>query len=1101
VLHRFLPILTFAAAASAQSDLCLTGNSAIKPLNQRLENSGYRYVWADTNQTMFPADRYTAGWISFEEGYLCDGSSTGLPFQGKQRDVVRYTGYAWPEEGYSLEVVLGEVCEVKKVKLAGARFVILKGLSKKAQRWLPLAKGATEATVNGFRTDHFRIEYGGNAGELEIWGKPLGEAASLFTPKPLPPVAADKPFKGLSMKPSATPPMAPDPFVYPQPSEMLFSKELLQLPEKCPIVVAKDADEKVRQIGQALARHASGLVFMDLEVTDKPPERVAVWLGLATDNGRWSEMAKRRKLGQDEIKPEGYGVEIGPDGATLVGRDLRGLYYATRTFLMLLQPQRRGAAVPHGYVRDFPRGEIRPAFAFGGWEGDFKRQQAIALATLKYSFLQGSRPQRELMRANYLRYFVKGQLFPSSRCGTGGDLLEAKPGVRKHSLDITRLSACPSHPDYWNRTIPILEKNIEGWEGDLVDLGLDEMLDNPFNICPRCRARGLSTKENIFDAYMKAYRFLKKRNMGVYAFATGFRRYEPFDFYTQVPADSVIANYLRVKENTELKGHGYRVIGGSTRPVQIEKGSPLHAAVVWNWGSEDKAAMFGEGKIRSQVIIAEQNWSTDKPEWESPVWHSRVNRAMNFVTHIIDRIPLPVPGERQEFFTADLTGQVNRSLKDDALADGKGWLDGGPGKDLRHLPTGTLTCRDVPLAISQDEQAAIVVAGPGNATGRFPDQVTDIPIGRKAAELYFLHTCGKEVWSSLGRRVLLVGFYRIRFEDGTFLTVPIHFGYHIAEWTRDFGYRQLEFEPAGAPLAGATVAWRGGTDDGSDVTLFMMPWRNPYPDKTIAAMDVLASAQSESGGNQLCLFAISGRVPTELDVRATSGMPLPALRKYRSRPALPEGVETIDLVRRSPPPLPQMMGYKKEWTTNDKWFSAAIESVTGIPYAFEKSEMNRGAYAALDPDDDPWRFASRGKVNPSRITINFKRYIDLSAVEVKGVLPRIRYPGFYPIDFQAKVFAGNGNDIKLGPIAGHEGQEGAERWVFESPIRASGIEVFVSKGDGLSAVHLYARKGALPPARFKPTKMDKSSITIGDEASRTDEISDEEVKDEFEGID
>jgi len=59
----------------------------------------------------------------------------------------------------------------------------------------------------------------------------------------------------------------------------------------------------------------------------------------------------------------------------------------------------------------------------------------------------------------------------------------------------------------------------------------------------------------------------------------------------------------------------------------------------------------------------------------------------------------------------------------------------------------------------------------------------------------------------------------------------------------------------------------------------------------------------------------------------------------------------------------------------------------------------------------------------------------------------------------------------------------------------------VSKGDGLSAVHLYARKGALPPARFKPTKMDKSSITIGDEASRTDEISDEEVKDEFEGID
>jgi hypothetical protein len=1101
VLCRLLSILIFGSCAFAESDRCLTGNSAIKPLNQRLVNSGYRYVWANTNQTMFPADRYTAGWISFEEGYLCDSNPYLLPFQGKEREVTRYTNYAWPKEGYSLEVVLGQVCEVKRARLTGAKSVILKAFSDKAHRWLPIAKGKNELTVTGFRTAHFRIEYGGSVGELELWGKPLGEKGRVAIPNPLPPAPADKPFKGLAMKPASAPSTAPDPFVYPQPIEMQFSKELLQLPEKCPIVVAKNASEQIRQIGQTLAEHAGSLVFLDLEVTDKPPTGVAVWLGLATDGGKWSELAKRRKLGENEIKSEGYGVEVGPEGVMLVGRDLRGLYYATRTFLMLLQPRRRGAAVPHGYVRDFPRGEIRPAFAFGGWTGDFKEQQAIALATLKYSFLQGGDPARGLMKANYLRYFVNGQLFPGSKSGTEGDLLEAKPGVRKHSLDITRLSGCPSHPDYWMRTMAHFEKNIVGWEGDFVDIGLDEMLDNPFNICPRCRSRGLTTKENIFDAYMKAYRFLKKRNMGVYAFATGFRRYEPFDFFTQVPTDSVLGNYLRHKENTELKSHGYRVVGGSTKPVQVEKGSPLHSGVVWNWGSEDKAAMFGEGKIRSQVIIAEQNWSTEKPEWKSPVWHSRVNRALDFVTHIIDRIPLTVQGEKQEYFTANVAGKANRSLKDDVYADGKGWLDEGPGSDLRHLPTGPLKCRDVPLKITDKEKAAIIVAGPGNANGRFPDQVSDIPIGRKAAELYFLHTCGRKVWSSLGRRVLLVGFYRIRFEDGTFLTVPIHYGYHITEWTREFKYRPMEFEPAGAPLAGATVAWRGGTDDGNDVTLVMMPWRNPYPEKSITAVDVLSSAQSESGGNQLCLLGISGRVPTELDIRATKGMPLPPLRTYRPRPALPEGVEALDLVRRTPAPLPQSMGYKKEWITNDKWFSATIESVAGIPFTFEKSEMNRGAYSALDPDDDPWRIASRGKVNPCSITINFKRYIDLSAVEVKGILPRIRYPGFNPIDFEAKVFVRNGQDIKLGTVSGHDGQEGAERWVFEKPIKASGIEIFVSKGDGLSAIHLYAKKGAIPAARFKPTKMDKESLTIGDEAKKPDDFSDEDATDEFEGVD
>lgn len=1101
MLHRLIPILLFGSCVFAESDRCLTGNSAIKPLNEKLVNSGYRYVWDNTNQTMFPADRYTAGWISFEEGYLCDGSLSGIPFQGKQREVTKYTGYAWPKKGYSLEIVLGQICEVKKVKLAGAQSFILKGFSEEAQRWLPLAKGENELTVSGFSTDRFRVEYGGNAAELEIWGKPLGAKGRVSIPNPLPPAPAEKPFKGLSMKPASTPPMAPDPFVYPQPGEMQFSKELLQLPEKCQIVVAKNASEQIRQIGRTLARHTGSLVFLDLEVTDNPPAGVAVWLGLATDGDRWSEMAKRRKLGETEINPEGYGLEVGPEGVVLVGRDIRGLYYATRTFLMLLQPRQRGAVVPQGYVRDFPRSEIRPAFAFGGWTGDFKEQQAIALATLKYSFLQGGEPPRSLMRDNFLRYFINGQLFPASRCGTDGDLLEAKPGIRQHSLDITRLSGCPSHPDYWMRTMAYFEKNIEGWEGDFVDIGLDEMLDNPFNICPRCRSRGLTTKENIYDAYMKAYRFLKKRNMGVYAFATGFRRYEPFDFFTQVPTDSVLANYLRPKENTELKSHGYRVVGGYTKPVQVEKDSPLHAGVVWNWGSEDKAAMFGEGKIRSQVIIAEQNWSTDKPEWESPVWHSRVNRALDFVTHIIDRIPLPVPGERHEYFTADLAEQANRSLKDDVYADGKGWLDEGPGRDLRHLPAGTLNCSDVPLKITDKEKAAIVVAGPGNADGRFPDQVSDIPIGRKAAELYFLHTCGRAVWSSLGRRVLLVGFYRIRFEDGTFLTVPIHYGYHIIEWTRAFGYQEMEFEPAGAPLAGATVAWRGGTDDASDVTLFMMPWRNPYPDKLIASVDVLASGQSESGGNQLCLLSISGRVPTELDMRATKGMPKPKLREYRARPTLPEGVEMLDLVRRTPAPLPQFMEYKKEWVTNDKWFSATIESVNGIPNAFEKSEMNRGAYSALDPDDDPWRIASRGSVNPCKITISFKRYIDLSAVEVKGILPIIRYPGFNPVDFEAKVFARNGQEIKLGPVAGHEGQEGAERWVLESPVKASGIEIFVSKGDGLSAIQLYAKKGALPPARFKPTRMDKESLTIGDEAKKPGDFSDEDATDEFEGTD
>ncbi|MDP7249901.1 MAG: glycoside hydrolase family 20 zincin-like fold domain-containing protein [Planctomycetota bacterium] len=1108
-LHRRLYTVIFCLCACilhAEPEICLTGNAEQKAFNKRLLTAGYRYVWVGTNQPVFPGERYLSGWLSFKEGMLCDDHVFALPFQSQLRDKTKYTSYAWPrsKKGVELEIDLGRVCEVTRFSLAGSKEIIVKGYSDKTGRWLPLVAGEGMLKIRGFRCRRFRVENTGDFAEMYIWGRVLDEGAATSLPQPLPAATPDKKFAGLNLKPSGTPPMAPDPFVYPQPQEMSFGKEVIVFPKDCPLVIppGKNADA-VRQIAETLSTHIKTLVNLDFRITDKAAGP-AVYLGLASDPGIWSEVGERRRLAEDQIAKEGYAVDVADGRVVLVGRDLRGLYYATRTFLFLIGPRLEGVALPVGFVRDFPRSEIRPAFAFAGWSGVFKRQLATALASIKFSYLQGAGPQRDLMRENFLHYFIAGQMFPGSKSGTEGDLLEKRPGASKKALNPNRLSACPCHPDFFKRMTASWDRSMEGWEGEIIDIGYDEIFHNPFNVCARCRARGLTTREVLLDCYMKAYRYFKKRGFGINSYATGFRRYKPFDMFVDVPPDSVVTNYNRSKENAELAALGYRVIAGSTGTVRIDDGSPLHACINWNWGSEHPAAMWGERKIRSQVAGAEQNWSTaGKTEWGSPEWQARINRAMVFMKHMINVVPLPIPGLKHEYFTIDISSRANRTLRDEAYADGRGWLDEGPGRDLRHFPTGSQKLDGIQYDIPAGEKNAIVVASHQSAEKFLPDQVTGIEVRRKAAELFFLHACSHRVWTSLGRRVMLIGFYRVRYDDGTFVTAEVNYGQHIREWTRDYGYREMEFEPTLQPLPDARVAWRGGTDGGHDVTIYSMPWRNPYPDKTIAAVDVLASAQAESARNRWMLLGISGRVPTEGDIRSTAMLTdRPAPRVFRPRPALPEGVAPLDLVRLTAPPLPGPLAYNTEFETHDKWFKATITSLgVGSPLSFQKSELNRGPYSALDPDDDPWRCASEESSNPCALQIRFKRLIPLHGIGVKGILQRIRYPGLHPVDLEVTAFDAEGEEIPVGKVTGHVGQEGEERWLFDSPMKLSGIEIRVLKGAGISAVYLYAKEDAIKPPRYKLPKMDKKEVAIGDEENEKEEVTDEDVIDEFEGVD
>jgi hypothetical protein len=1104
MVRAVLPV--FLAFALAPIDLaaeprCLTGNSTPER-NLRLPGGSYRILWAGTAQPASPGDPAKRDWTPFGQGELTDGDErTSLPFVNRFTERVSLDGYAWGPDGYEIEVDLGRVCDVSALELTGAqKWLVVHAFFPVARRWLPIARGTDRAQFRNARLRRLRVEAGGfpsaasaTFNEIRVWGNPADKGAAESTPAALAPDDPVVPYQPIQLKPAPVPAVAPDPFVFPQPQEMALREERIRFRQA---VVVAPAEGDTADAAHLLVEQVSAMVDVDLQQkTEAPAEGTGIWLGLAGDTGPCGDLAGRLRLA--EVPPEGYALEIAPGRVVLVGRDVPGLIWATKTFLFLLRAEAEGgASLPVGYVRDFPHSPYRVAFGYPAWLGPFKAGLLETMAAVKTNLvcLAVDKTCEGILQRHRMRRILGAPLFPQSACGVTHDSLEAAPGVSQKLLDPSRLSACASHPGFWPGMLKAFPQEKCTVPGTFVDVGYDEIDLNPWMVCARCRSRGLTGRELLSDALLKAYRYLTARGYGLSVFATSFKRNPAYDFFLDIPTEKVIVfNYIRPEENRLLSERGLTVIAGTAGGiVQITPDSPVKAGVVWNWDSAERPAMMS-GTVPRMLMQAEENWSppTGKVPFGSPAWDARQNRIMDFARRLIDRVPFDVVGAARRHFTVDLSKQANRALRDETWGDGTGWLDEGPTRDLRHLPTGRQTFAGVPYDISD---RGVVVAGPGSADSDLPDQVCGIPVGRLASELTFLHTCARPVWSNIGRMVLLVGFYRVRYDDGTFVTVPVNYSQHLLEWLKPFNYRAAETEPIRQPVADASVPWRGSTDGGHDVTLYAMPWRNPYPDKTIQFIDVLSSAKTESNRNRLCLLAISGRDVEPVDRKAAASHPYrPALRQYLPRPPLPEGVTAIDLTRRTTPP--QLTGFARDkaasWTTHDRWVYAQVSRLD-----YEKWELSYGVYSVLHPDDEAWRCGDAqvpwGSPGSGTLEIRLKRAVPLRGIGVKGVMQNAISPGFFPVDFDVSIQREDGRWRPVGQVRGHNGEEGEARWVFPEEVPATAVKVQVLDGDGLSAIALYARRGAIPPARFETRAAVERPESPGAEDPQDDAV-DEEI--------
>jgi hypothetical protein len=175
------------------------------------------------------------------------------------------------------------------------------------------------------------------------------------------------------------------------------------------------------------------------------------------------------------------------------------------------------------------------------------------------------------------------------------------------------------------------------------------------------------------------------------------------------------------------------------------------------------------------------------------------------------------------------------------------WLS-GPG-DFAGLPVGDQTFARVRFWLSDFSTSPVpsvfMLRGQGSAVQE--SEIGGIEVKRQADAVFFLHTAvrGRSIddWERRVRDARKRGTalpeapimltYRVQYEDGESIEVPVRWGSDIADWAMR--------DPAALP--NASLAWTAPLPDakhGEATALWMMQWTNPRPAMAIASIDLLA---------------------------------------------------------------------------------------------------------------------------------------------------------------------------------------------------------------------------------------------------------------------
>ena len=189
----------------------------------------------------------------------------------------------------------------------------------------------------------------------------------------------------------------------------------------------------------------------------------------------------------------------------------------------------------------------------------------------------------------------------------------------------------------------------------------------------------------------------------------------------------------------------------------------------------------------------------------------------------------PIEPSNFKWNIMDISKMLNRPLADEVDGDGKGgWTDQGSQMDLRELSSGERNFNGVPFRVEKDN-ACFIMKNKYRPSEALPSGGR-VKLKAKADVLAFLHSGG---FLPVDVRHAT---YIIHYADGSKAEIPIIAGKNILDWTSNSdAVDDIKYDPAkGLLLHAITVPCPKVVR----VNVWMLLWKNPHPEKEIAALEV-----------------------------------------------------------------------------------------------------------------------------------------------------------------------------------------------------------------------------------------------------------------------
>ena len=585
---------------------------------------------------------------------------------------------------------------------------------------------------------------------------------------------------------------------------------------------------------------------------------------------------------------EGYVLDLAPAGITVKARDVRGLFYGMQTLNWILRNRPEAGTLPGCSIVD------RPDLKMRGFTLELRRSTSAdvdrichvidAVGALKYNYLfiriydnfpytdsPFVKRKSTLSRADYLKLLAAAkrnhmEVVPMIKLVSHAKWFETHkdwPKMREGDSQCY----CPSDPEMQKLVEQIVREIADLVKPRVFSIGLDEIEQNGFPACPKCKAA--PAEEVLLKHLLPVKTILAERGIAPMICQDQFFGFgEPRlgkgigieNLPEKLGKDLVINSWEYCATSPTVakrtKRRGFERLWYNAFAVYVENAQDL---------PKNAFAVGAEGCLLGVCGMVQP--TIDRPQSSRYTFYPSFVAFANYAWNATDADLAQIPVDTAQLFIELLDGVPERRFRGEATPVALGGVfnreiaddpvfprfDAATLERVREIVAADPAKFD--LKIQNGAPLAVVLSG-SNADG-FAAGPVRIPVNTTATGASFLVNAAMfnnfaPPWNFNKRfSDIPVGRLRIVYADNSKANIPLTLRRSFNDWNSFLG----------GNFARSVV--RGSDRDGALFSFYALDWRNPKPQKTIR--EIVFSSKGDSGIAPI-LYAVSlsdaGKAPT-----------------------------------------------------------------------------------------------------------------------------------------------------------------------------------------------------------------------------------------------